>query len=383
MTKDTFPAQSGTGPPLARGGALDALRFLAAFLIVLYHYADQAPVSLFTIHPAFERGYLATNFFIMLSGYVLGRTYGARVDAGRITTGGFLLRRVARIWPAHLVMVAAFAALYLGTGAVGVAPQNPQWFDWRQLPAQVFLVQAWGLPGRSGWNIVTWSLSALLVCYALFPALWRGVGRLRSPLALLALTLLVFAASDAFARLTLDQAVYRLPLRFGVLRALPLFLVGVVLARLTVQVALPARVAAPAAAAALVGCFALQLFGRFDHASLGLLVAAIFAAGAAQGGGSGAFRAAASLSFALFITNFFVGVAWFGAQHALDQRLGLGAPALWATWAVAPAVAIVFAWAFQKLVDDPLQAWIKPRLHRRAPGESVRFAGRSAMLTAA
>jgi hypothetical protein len=99
--------------------------FLAAFALVLYHYADQGPVSLFDVHPAFERGYLATNFFLMLSGYVLARAYGERFDARRISAGRFLLLRVARIWPAHLIMVGAFVALFIGTAALGISPEKP------------------------------------------------------------------------------------------------------------------------------------------------------------------------------------------------------------------------------------------------------------------
>jgi peptidoglycan/LPS O-acetylase OafA/YrhL len=37
---------SRNGPrELSRGGPLDALRFFAAFFMVIYHYAEQAPVS--------------------------------------------------------------------------------------------------------------------------------------------------------------------------------------------------------------------------------------------------------------------------------------------------------------------------------------------------
>ncbi len=373
MTEVSLEETRGANPPLERGGALDALRFLAAFWMVLYHYADQGPVSLFTLHPAFERGYLATNFFLMLSGYVLGRTYGPRFDAGRISPGSFLIRRIARIWPAHLVMVAAFVALFLGTAAIGVEPANPQWFDWGQLPAQVFLIQAWGLPGRSGWNIVTWSLSALVVCYALFPLLWDTVRRLRSPWVLLGAVLLLFAAADLSARLLFEEAVFRLPLRWGVFRALPLFFVGVALARLTALVAVPRGWALPAAAGALVLMLGLQLAGRYDHLSLALLAGVIFAAGASRSGGSRLVTAGAALAFALFLTNYFVGVAWFGALAALASRLSLGDGFLWAGWAVAPAIAVAFAWAFRKAVDDPLQAWIKPRLRpgRANPGAAA------------
>ena len=56
----------------------------------------------------------------------------------------------------------------------GVAPSNPRWFDWSQLPAQVLLLQAWGVPGGQGWNAPTWTLSALIACYLLLPWICRA-----------------------------------------------------------------------------------------------------------------------------------------------------------------------------------------------------------------
>jgi peptidoglycan/LPS O-acetylase OafA/YrhL len=78
MSQTATMSQNGSSrnTGLSRGGALDLLRFVAALFIVLYHVAERAPVSLFAIHPALGRGYLATDFFLMLSGYVLARTYG-------------------------------------------------------------------------------------------------------------------------------------------------------------------------------------------------------------------------------------------------------------------------------------------------------------------
>ena len=66
MTQPATMSQNDAG--LCRSGAFDVLRFVAALFIVLYHVAERAAVSLFAIHPAFGRGYLTTDFFLMLSG---------------------------------------------------------------------------------------------------------------------------------------------------------------------------------------------------------------------------------------------------------------------------------------------------------------------------
>lgn len=47
----------------ARGGALDALRFVASALVVVFHFGGEAPVALQSIHAFPGRGYLATGFF--------------------------------------------------------------------------------------------------------------------------------------------------------------------------------------------------------------------------------------------------------------------------------------------------------------------------------
>ena len=91
---------------IARGGWLDALRFIVAFLIILHHFQAAGPEPLaHLINPIFELGgFLLTNFFLIDSGYVLMRVYGAAVDKGRMSPGDFFLKRFLRVVPAHLIM---------------------------------------------------------------------------------------------------------------------------------------------------------------------------------------------------------------------------------------------------------------------------------------
>lgn len=359
MSQTAAMSQNGPGrnSGLSRGGALDLLRFVAALFIVLYHVAERAPVSLFAIHPALGRGYLATDFFLMLSGYVLARTYGPRLLGQDVTTGEFLKRRILRIWPAHLVMLALFVAFVLGTGAVGLAPQNPQWFQWPQLLPQVFLMQAWFVPGPSGWNMPTWTLSALIVCYAGFPAAWRATARIRSPWTTLLIGVAIFLVVDYAAKAVTGIPGHQLPLRFGLVRGIPLFILGMLVARL--PTAISSRWADGLAIAAGVGVVALQVFGRFDHASLALLGLLIYAAGASGAKGWGWAGLAGRLSFSLFLTNQLVAVVWFGLLRAATGKLGLDGPLLWTAWAMALPACVVAAWLFERFVDTPLQAWIK------------------------
>lgn len=159
---------------IARGGWLDALRFIVGALIILYHFREAAPVPLGQLHPVFERGYLLTDFFIIDSGYVLARIYGDRLASGQASLRAYARQRLLRVIPAHLAVSLVLVLLVGGAALAGIAPSNPRWFDWSQLPAQVLLVQAYGVPGGQGWNAPTWTLSALIGCYLLLPWICRS-----------------------------------------------------------------------------------------------------------------------------------------------------------------------------------------------------------------
>lgn len=350
-------------PALSRDGPLDALRFLAALFIVLYHVAERAPVSLFSLSPAFGRGYLATDFFLMLSGYVLARTYGERVLSTEVDTWSFLRRRVQRIWPPHLVMLALFVAFFLTTTAVGLPPQNPQWFQWDQLLPQLLLMQAWFVPGASGWNIPTWTLSALIGSYAIFPGVWRKVAASSRPLRILIMGVCAWVAIDQAALMAFGVHGYQLPLRFGLIRGVPLFLIGVLVARLPVT-RLAQQQALALATASLAIVIGVQALGNFDYFSLGLLAFLIYTAGAAKPQAWRWAGAAGRLSFPLFLTNTLTAMIWFGAVRMLDAKLGLPAAVQWTLWVLVLPATIIAAWLFEHLVDAPLQTWIRSRSHR-------------------
>ena len=68
MPKAALTKPSPRPVRIARGGWLDALRFIVGALIILYHFREASPVPLPQLHPVFDRGYLLTDFFIIDSG---------------------------------------------------------------------------------------------------------------------------------------------------------------------------------------------------------------------------------------------------------------------------------------------------------------------------
>lgn len=362
-------------PRPVRGGALDALRFLAAAFIVLYHFSPSAPVDLAEAWPVLGRGWLATDFFLLLSGYVLGRAYGPALDAGRMDGAAFLARRVARVWPAHLMVLGGFVLLVGASGAAGMGPLHPERFGLRELVSEAALIHAWGVTHQAGWNEPSWTLSALVACYALFPLAWRGSRLLAGRIGAVGAALVVLLGAGGLSLAVLGRPLWDLPFHLGVVRAVPLFLAGLLLARLAGGWR-ASRALAGALLLSAVGLLAaLQAAERSEaqaFVSVAALAVIVLAADALRTGGSTLVARAARISFALFITHALAGAAWFGGLRVVAA---LGAPELaagWWAWAGAFPFALGCAWAFDRWADAPVQRWLRSRLEARpAPSGEV------------
>lgn len=92
---------------------LDALRGIAALLVVIGHTEK-------VTHSAWPVGHygLAVDFFFMLSGYVMARTYENRLAERTISPVGFLARRFRRLWPIAALGVVLALAYSVATGPV-------------------------------------------------------------------------------------------------------------------------------------------------------------------------------------------------------------------------------------------------------------------------
>lgn len=87
---------------------LDGLRGVAALLVILFHCFE-------TYIPRFgtqiiNHGYLAVDFFFVLSGFVIGYAYDDRWD--RMTTWGFFKRRLVRLHPMVILGTVIGASLF-------------------------------------------------------------------------------------------------------------------------------------------------------------------------------------------------------------------------------------------------------------------------------
>src|SRR5579875_3300219 len=74
---------------------LDGLRGVAAITVVAFHIFEAHSTS--SLEQIINHGYLAVDFFFLLSGFVIGYAYDDRWH--KLSIGGFFKRRLIRLQP--------------------------------------------------------------------------------------------------------------------------------------------------------------------------------------------------------------------------------------------------------------------------------------------
>jgi len=127
---------------------LDGLRGVAALLVVFYHIfeglsfaAGGTPIT------TINHGYLAVDFFFILSGFVIGYAYDDRLGK-TMTTGNFFKRRLIRLHPMIImgVILGAKKSDQLGPLSGNISP----------LPRTSYLA-----PGRAGMKNIAQSVDSI------------------------------------------------------------------------------------------------------------------------------------------------------------------------------------------------------------------------------
>lgn len=197
---------------------LDFYRFLAALGVILFH-VNSIESRAKSIIDVGSFG-IFVDFFFMLSGFVLFHNY-KDLQLGVSNYFTFLIRRLARIYPLHLATMAVLICM-------SVALSFPiSTADYRDIVLNTFLMQAWGLTDKLTLNHPSWSISAEFFCYLLFPFIVVMIRNVRIYVS----TPLVLFIFYIFSREWLpfweqSGGMYGANYDFGMLRALPSFLLG-------------------------------------------------------------------------------------------------------------------------------------------------------------
>jgi peptidoglycan/LPS O-acetylase OafA/YrhL len=342
-------------------GQLTGMRGLAAWFVVLYH----ARASLTAILPGeiiavLAKGYLAVDLFFMLSGFVMWLSYCERFrEGGWSETGTFLWKRLARIWPLHALILAGFVVFGIALHLTG---REAQHYPFAELPLHIALVHNWGLTDGLAWNDPSWSISAEMGAYLLFPLLVLGVRWERIGIAgLLAVGGLIVLALHAWfahqGHRLLDDAIART----GLVRCLAQFTLGMVLSQIWLRVRgnPSARLAAFVALAGFAGLAILlplpeTLVAPAIIAAL-LLALALDTGALARCLASRPLSALGDWSYATYLSHFGLFILFKIAFVEADLQVGWAGLAAYVL-SVLAASAILFT-----RVEKPAQNWLNGR----------------------
>jgi peptidoglycan/LPS O-acetylase OafA/YrhL len=198
--------------------ALDACRGIAALAIAIYHFLPR------------WGGYLAVDFFFILSGFVLARTYLYRDSP--IGLREFTGRRLARLYPYHLFTLLVFLLLQLFSGRGLPSYEDGTFVTFLQ---QTTLTHNIGLnPKGLTWNYPSWSVSVEFWVNILFALFITRNSRTSMLLILPVIGLGVIYVNTGHLETQADN--YFGFLNSGMVRGLFEFLLGVLTYRIYLQI---------------------------------------------------------------------------------------------------------------------------------------------------
>lgn len=182
---------------------LVSMRGIAAWWVVFFHslalMMSACPNIPLLVVKIISHGYLAVDFFFVLSGFIIFINYYAKFTSNfRQSLFPFYWNRLTRIYPVHFAMLLAYLALagvFRYTSASHALPPalNKQLFF-----ENLFLVQAWQIESTS-WNVPAWSVSAEWFVYLLFPFIASGLAKFAGGfVGKIALAVAIFAAVIGF-----------------------------------------------------------------------------------------------------------------------------------------------------------------------------------------
>ena len=110
-------ASSAFADTKAHYALLDGLRGVAALLVIVYHIFEGYAFAGGGLIETFNHGYLAVDFFFILSGFVIGYAYDDRWGQN-LTMKDFFKRRLIRLHPMVILGAVLGVATYCIQGCV-------------------------------------------------------------------------------------------------------------------------------------------------------------------------------------------------------------------------------------------------------------------------
>ncbi|WP_174279257.1 acyltransferase family protein [Sphingomonas bacterium] len=357
--------------PLLR--TIEGLRLVASIGIAALHILPHAGVR--------PPGTLSlfVDLFFVVSGIVIGGVYVGVIRSAE-DYGRFLRKRFARLYPLHLATLLFYIAIGVGVARYHLTVDDPSRFDAGQIVPNLLLIHAWFPDGKLSYNFVSWSISAEVFAYLVFPVLAAAIaiGRGRG----LLMVAVLLAASIWLARALTGLPLYELTWRMGILRVLPSFAFGLWLAVHGAGVLRPLLARSGAVFHAALAVFAIALFAPTPGylmlaASWGLVAAGLLAdqAGVSTLLSVRPISAQGRLTYSIYMLH--VPVTTVFISFVFPRLLGRSPAAAAVSIGLGVVIIALLSAASFAWFENPLRRWIgggaaaRPRPGPRSPVPSA------------
>lgn len=157
--------------------SMTGIRGIAAVWVMMFHAQQYVCKPLGMSHLVNVRlitnGWRGVDLFFMLSGFVLMYAHGNEFrEIRKQPLIRFARLRFTRVYPLNSVvtlLIAILVVLEPGFVAWTRSRLSPTSFSLESFVRTMFLATRWFIPGSSGWNGPTWSLSLEILGYLMFP----------------------------------------------------------------------------------------------------------------------------------------------------------------------------------------------------------------------
>lgn len=225
MPRDTNTDVTHYPPDLS---ALTSFRFFAAMFVVLFHLRIYLPIDIDKYTGLFSKGSLAVDFFFVLSGFILFHVYQKDLLADRFDGQQFVLKRFARVYPMHLLMLVFYVVLFVVATKAGLELNKPEKYDFSAIPANLLMVHAWGFTDKLTFNFPSWSVSAEWFAYLIFPLMAPVLVHQRAGVLLL-FSVVAYIVIWVMVDQALDLRLTQLTFQYAFIHIFPEFLLGIAL----------------------------------------------------------------------------------------------------------------------------------------------------------
>lgn len=353
---------------------LDGLRGIAAVIVVTFHLAE--PLGTGHLDIIVNHGYLAVDFFFLLSGFVIGYAYDDRWS--KMTVGNFLKRRIERLQPMVILgmTLGAIGFYYTDSTIWPLIHTVPLWkmllvllIGYTILPIPLSMdIRGWA--EMHPLNSVGWSLFFEYIANILYAVWIRKFSKT-------ALIVLVVIAAIALAQLAISNGdvsggwtFNAEQLRVGFTRTMYPFFAGLLLSR----IAKPTRIknaflwcsiliAAVLYMPRIGGAEHLWMNGLFEAFSIIIIFPLIVYLGASGLIGSNTeqkiCKFLGDISYPLYLVHYpivYFYVAW------ISNNKGITIAEAWPNALLVLLGSIVLAYASLKWYDEPVRKWLRKKL---------------------